>query len=45
MPRGFKVPRPPKGHFITRAKSRDRKIVRAQKKVFNGRPKTPPKIM
>ena len=32
-----------KGHFHTRAKSRDHVIVRAQKKVCKGRPKTPPK--
>jgi hypothetical protein len=34
---------PTKGHFATRAKSRDHEIVRAQKKVSKGRPNTPPK--
>ena len=31
------------GPLHTRAKSRDHEIVRAQKKVSKGRPKTPPK--
>jgi hypothetical protein len=31
-----------KGQFHTRAKSRDHEIVRAQRKVVKGRPKTPP---
>ena len=31
------------GPLHTLAKSRDREIVRAQKKVFKGRPNTPPK--
>jgi hypothetical protein len=31
------------GPLCTRAKSRDHEIVRAQKKVSKGRPKTPPK--
>jgi hypothetical protein len=33
----------PLGPLHTRAKSRDHEIVRAQKKVFKGRPNTPPK--
>jgi hypothetical protein len=32
-----------KDHFNTQAKSRDHEIVRAQKKVSEGRPNTPPK--
>ena len=32
------------GPFHTRAKSCDHEIVRAQKKVSKGRPKTPPKL-
>ena len=32
-----------RGPLHTQAKSRDHEIVRAQKKVFKGRPKTPPK--
>jgi hypothetical protein len=31
------------GSLHTRAKSRDHEVVRAQKKVSKGRPKTPPK--
>ena len=31
------------GHFTHEPKSRDHAIRRAQKKVFKGRPKTPPK--
>jgi hypothetical protein len=34
----------PQGPLHTRAKSRDRDIVRAQKKVSKGRPKTRPKL-
>jgi len=31
-----------KGHFYTQAKSRDHETVRAEKKVLQGRPNTPP---
>jgi hypothetical protein len=32
-----------KGHFTHKTESRNHEIVRAQKKVFKGRPNTPPK--